>query len=127
MRSGALLLSLVLALGGGYFVYQSYFASSNLAKAPPQEQIDVTSIRGELLTIGAAERQYFATHSQYGSLDELQEDKLLAGAADRRGYVFSAAVDGDRGFTVTAAPGDPNKTGWPTLSIDQSMQVTQRQ
>ena len=124
MRSGAWLLSLVLALGGGYFIYQSYLTSSHLAEGPPQEQIDVTSIRGELLTIGAAERQYFATHSQYGSLEDLQGDKLLAGAADRRGYVFSADVDGDRGFTVTAAPSDPNKTSWPRLSIDQTMQVT---
>jgi hypothetical protein len=125
MRSGGLILSLVLALGGGYFIYQNYL-TGGAGKAPPQEQIDVTSIRGELLTIGEAERQYFATHTQYGSLDDLQGDKLLAGAADRRGYVFSAEVDGDRGFTVTAAPSDPNKAGWPTLSIDQSMQVTQR-
>jgi hypothetical protein len=35
-------------------------------------------------------------------------------------------VDGNQGFTVTATPSDPNKTGWPTLAMDQTMQVTQR-
>jgi hypothetical protein len=90
---------------------------------PPQEQIDVTGIRAELLTIGQAERQYFAEHSQYASLDDLRSEKLLAADPNRRGYVFSADVDADRGFTVTAAPTDANKANWPTLSIDQTLQV----
>ena len=96
------------------------------AAPPPQQQIDVVGIRSELLSIGQAERQYFATHSSYGALDDLQQDKLLTGGADRRGYTFTVQVDGAQGFTVTAAPSDPDKEKWPTLSIDQTMQVSQR-
>jgi hypothetical protein len=93
---------------------------------PPQQQIDVVGIRSELLAIGQAERQYFVTHSAYGTLDDLQQDKLLTGGADRRGYTFTMQVDGAQGFTVTAAPSDPGKEKWPTLSMDQTMQVSER-
>ena len=94
--------------------------------APPQQQIDVVGIRSELLVIGQAERQYLVSHSTYGTLDELQRENLLRGGADRRGYTFSVQVDGGQSFAVTASPNDPGKQGWPTLSMDQTMQVTER-
>jgi hypothetical protein len=94
--------------------------------APPQQQIDVVGIKSELLVIGQAERQYFVAHSTYGSLDDLEQDKLLTGGANRRGYVFAVQTDGSQGFTVTATPQDPDKQNWPTLTVDQTMQVTQR-
>jgi|SRR5215831_10774405 len=94
--------------------------------APPQQQIDVVGIRSELLAIGQAERQYLVAHGTYGTLDELQQERLLTGGANRRGYQFSAQVDGGQGFTVVAAPSDPDKQQWPTLAIDQTMQVSER-
>jgi hypothetical protein len=110
------------------------FASITLAVAcgggqpapPPQQQVDVVGIRSELLTIGQAERQYLVAHGTYATLDELQQDRLLTGGANRRGYEFSAQVDGGQSFTVTAVPSDPDKQRWPTLAIDQTMQVTER-
>ena len=98
-------------------------AACTSQSAPPQQQIDVVGIKSELLAIGQAERQYFVTHSAYGTLDDLEQDKLLTGGANRRGYVFAAQVDGSQSFTVTATPQDPDKQNWPTLSIDQTMQV----
>ncbi|HUK32511.1 MAG TPA: hypothetical protein VLV86_01295 [Vicinamibacterales bacterium] len=94
--------------------------------APPQQQIDVVSIRSELLMIGQAERQYLVAHSTYGTLDELQQDHLLTGGANRRGYVFDVQVDGGQGFGITAAPTDPDKQQWPTLAMDQTMNISQR-
>jgi len=94
--------------------------------APPQQQVDVVGIRSELLAIGQAERQYLVAHSTYGTFDELEQDKLLTGGTNRRGYVFSVQTDGNQGFTVTATPQDPDKQNWPTLSVDQTMQVSQR-
>jgi hypothetical protein len=93
---------------------------------PPQQQIDVVGIRSELLEIGRAEGRYLVAHSTYGTVEQLQQDELLTSPPDRRGYVFNVVVDGNQGFTVTATPSDPNKTGWPTLAMDQTMQVTQR-
>jgi hypothetical protein len=125
MRAGALILSVVVALGGGYFVYAAYLAG-NPAGTRPQQQVDVIGIRSELQVIGQAERQYLVTHSTYASLAELQEADLLPPGADRRGYVLSDTVDGSQKFTITATPSDPDKAGWPTLAIDETMQITSR-
>jgi hypothetical protein len=54
--------------------------------------------------IGQAERQYLATHGAYGTLEQLEQDDLLPGGAEVRGYVFSAVAAGTKGFTITAAP-----------------------
>src|SRR5262245_35110934 len=90
---------------------------------PPQEQIDVVGIRAELLQIARAEQTYLAMHSRYGTLEEVQQDQLLPAGPDRRGYTFSLSINGTDGFVVTAAPADPGKTNWPTLTIDQTQQV----
>ncbi len=121
-----------LALGALPFAAQAAISiavltsCSGKAAPPPQQQIDVVSIRSELLTIGQAERQYFVAHSTYGTLDDLEREQLLTGGANRRGYTFTVEPDGTQGFTATATPEDPGKQNWPTLSIDQTMQVTQR-
>lgn len=93
---------------------------------PPQQQIDTVGIRSELLAIAQAEGQYLVAHSRYGTLDELGQDNLLTGGVDRRGYAFVVAVEGSQGFTVTATPADPDKTGWPTLVMDQTRQIIER-
>jgi hypothetical protein len=94
---------------------------------PPQEQIDVVSIRSELLQIAKAEQTYLAMYSKYGTLEELQMEKLLVDAPDRRGFTFTLSISGTDGFVVTAAPADPGKTNWPTLTIDQTSQITEKQ
>jgi hypothetical protein len=93
---------------------------------PPQQQIDTVAIRSELLSIAQAEGQYLVAHSTYGTLDELRQDSLLTGSADRRGYSFVVTVDGSQAFTVTATPADPDKKGWPTLMMDQTRQITEQ-
>jgi hypothetical protein len=113
IRSGLTISGLVLTLG----------CSSQ--PGPPQEQIDVVGIRSELLVIGKAEGTYLVAHSTYATIEQLQQDGLLTGGANRRGYVFNVAVNGSEGFTVTATPTDADKKGWPTMAMDQTMQVMQ--
>ena len=117
---------LLLALGVGYFVYTRSLTTAGGAQAPPQQQIDVVDIRANLLNIGQAERIYAAAHGAYGTLEQLQQDGPPAIPTENRGYVFSVVVDGVRSFRVTATPTDPDKAGWPTLEIDETMTVTQR-
>ena len=123
MRSTTMVLGLLMALGTGYIAYQNSVNRGVPGQAPPQQQIDVIAVRSQLLSIANAEQQYLVTHSTFATLDELQNERLLTGPVDQRGYVFSIAVDGGRSFTVTAAPADANKPGWPTLTIDETMQI----
>ena len=93
---------------------------------PPKQVIDTVGVRAELLVIGKAEGQYLVAHSAYGTLDQLVQETLLIGGADRRGYTFSIDVNGGDGYTVTATPSDPEKKNWPTLVMDQTSQITER-
>ena len=89
MKSMATLVGLLLALGGGFFAYHTYFTRAGFDRTPPQEQIDVVGIRAQLLSIGQAERQYVVAHGSYGTLEQLQQDGPPSIGAQQRGYVFS--------------------------------------
>ena len=117
---------IVISLGVGYVVYSNSLTTVGGTQVPPQQQIDVVDIRANLLTIGQAQRVYLAAHGSYGTLDQLNQDGPPAIPTENRGYLFNAVVDGARSFKVTATPVDPNKAGWPTLVIDETMTVTQR-
>jgi hypothetical protein len=62
--------------------------------------------------------------AEHGSLAQLQQDDLLPPGANRRGYVLSDSINGSQGFTITATQTDPDKADWPTLAIDETMQIT---
>jgi hypothetical protein len=126
MRGIVGIAGLLIALGAAYFVYHSYVTRPGTSGAVehPQEQIDVIDIKTNLLTIGQAERTYLSAHGSYGTIEQLQQDGPPSIGADNRGYVFNAVPNGATSFTVTAAPTDPKKAGWPTLVITEAMQVT---
>lgn len=118
------LISVVIVLCAGFFIYQRS-ATEVMQGGSPQEQVDVTAIRQRLLTIAQTERQYHASNGKYATLEELASEQLLPGGAQQRGYTYTAQVSAT-GFTVTATPTDANKQGWPTLEISDNMTVTQR-
>lgn len=119
------LVSVVLVLCLGFFVYQRSAASLPAGESATA-QIDTTAIRQRLLMIGQTERQYQASHGKYATLEQLNDDSLLPGGIEQRGYTFSAEVNGSTGFTITATPTGEGKNDWPTLEITESMQVTER-
>ena len=68
-----------------------------------------------------------ASHGSYASIDDLQQDGSLAfQGSGRRGYTYTSEVDDGQHFKITGTPSDPAKKGWPTLSIDETMQITQQ-
>lgn len=123
---GLSLVALVLALATGYVLYQRYLVQGLPDGMPPQQQIDVVGVESDLRTMAAAERQFFASQGRYATLEQLASEGLLSGGTDRRGYRFTADVDSSTSFTIVAEPADPDKAGWPTMSIDESMQITRR-
>ena len=121
------LIGAIIALGAGYFVYNAQLTQSGSAMtASPREQIDVMSIRTALLEIGQAERQYVNAHGAYGTLDQLRADGPPELGTDRRGYVFAVEPNGAQSFKAVGRPADPGKSDWPTLTIDETMQITSR-
>jgi len=124
MKATAGFLGIVLALGAAFYLYNAQLTrAAGGAAASPQEQIDVTGIRMALLEIAQAERTYVAAHGAYGTFEQLRAEGAPALGTDRRGYTFQLELDGSQAFKATATPTDANKAGWPTLTIDASMQI----
>jgi len=127
MKAAGGVLGLVIVLAIGWFLVKSQFTSGPTGGAPPKEVIDVVGVKNDLLAIGQAERMYLASHGSYASVDQLQQDGALSfSGTNRRGYNYTADVDDGQHFKITATPSDPAKAGWPTLSVDENMQVTQQ-
>jgi hypothetical protein len=126
MKKTAGLLALVIAAGLGLYMFKTQFTSLP-GGAPPKQTIDVVGVKNDLLAIGQAERIYLAAHGSYASLEQLQQEGSLSfSGTNRRGYNYTADLDDGQHFKIMATPSDPSKEGWPTLAIDESMQVTQQ-
>ena len=127
MKATAGFLGIVLALGAALYIYNAQLTRGvSTSATAPQEQIDVTGIRMALLEIAQAQRTYVAAHGTYGTLEQLRAEGAPALGTDRRGYGFQLEVNGAQSFKATATPTDPNKQGWPTLTVDASNQVVER-
>lgn len=127
MRKGASLLGIVIALAVGYYVFKTQYYQGPTGGLPPKEVIDVAGVKMDLLAIGQAERTYLGMHGSYASIEQLQADGAISfSGTNRRGYNYSASVDGGQHFRITAKPADPGKQAWPTLSVDETMQVSQQ-
>jgi len=127
MRAVGSLLALLIVLAIGYFIFKTQFAKGPQQGAPPMEQIDVVGITADLQAIAQAERMYLASHGDYATVDQLQQEgSVTFSPGNRRGYNYVADLDDGQHFKVTARPVDPSKQGWPTLSIDDTMQVSRQ-
>jgi len=126
MKAAASVLGLVIVLAIVWMVIKTQFTQGPTGGAPPKQVIDVVGVKTDLLAIAQAERLYLASHGSYASIDQLQQDGAISfSGANRRGYNYTADVNDGQHFKITAAPSDPAKIGWPTLSIDENMEVTQ--
>jgi hypothetical protein len=121
------LLALVIVLGLVYFMFKTQFEHLPGGGAPPKQTIDVVGVKNDLLAIAQAERMYLASNGSYASLEQLQQEgSLTFSGTNRRGYNYAAEVEDGQHFKITATPSDPAKAGWPTLSIDETMQIQQQ-
>ena len=131
MRGILSFLSLVFVVAIGMMIYRSYFTGpggvATMGTDNPRAVIDVTGVKNDLLMMAQAERAFHALNGRYAPLAELQSsgNLLMDPARGRQGYSYSSNV-GDRSFSITATYSGP-ATGMPTLSIDQTMQISERQ
>lgn len=127
MKAAGSILGLVIVVAIIWVVMKSQYSRGPTGVQTPAETINVVGVKSDLLAIGQAERVYMASHGFYASVDDLQQDgSITFSGTNRRGYSYTAELDDGQHFKVTAKPTDPSKAGWPTLSIDDMMQVTQQ-
>ncbi len=127
MRALVSFVSLVLALGIGLFIYRSYFTGSGsitMGTNNPRAAIDITGVKNDLSAMANAERSFMALNGRYATLEELRSSGNLLVERARQRYTYSADI-GERSFVITASYSGP-ATGMPTLSIDETMQITQK-
>lgn len=125
MKAFAVILVAATILFGVYHFYLKKMPTTDEGTAPTQA-ISLTGVRGDLLQIAQAERSYTVMNGHCTSLEELiSSNSLTMSRVDRDGYSYSVECSaGD--FTIiarhAAAPaGSPIR--YPTLAIDQTMQV----
>jgi len=116
---------------GSYFFFLKRAAPGDGTVAT--QAITTTGVQMDLTAIAQAERTYFATHGSYASIDQLVSDGALTmSQTTRDGYTYGVDA-ASSSFMVTArhAPVGPINgvvpPHYPTLSIDQSMQIHQNE
>jgi hypothetical protein len=125
MRALAGVLVACALLFGVYQYYLKKMPTTDEGTAPTQA-ISLTGVRMDLLQIAQAERGYIAQNGHCASLDELTSSNALTmSRSGRDGYSYSIDCSGSD-FSVTGRH-DPAPAGspirYPTLAIDQNMQV----
>jgi hypothetical protein len=124
MRAAFGLLGLVIVVAIIWFVMKAQYSNGPAEMKAPGETIDIVGVKSDLMSIGQAERIFLATHGNYASVDQLQQEgSITFGGSNRRGYNYTADIDGGQHFKITAAPADPAKSTWPTFTMDETMEV----
>ena len=130
MRAFALILVAAAIMGGIYFYYIKKMPTTDPGTAPTQA-ISLTGVRMDITQIAQAERTYVATNGHCVNLDELSSSGLVNLArTERDGYTYEIRCGSGTAFVVTArhAPAAPDSPiRYPTLRINQNMQVSEAQ
>ena len=116
----------MLVVGAWYYMHQTQNVMS-AGTGSPTATVDLIGVRNDLLAMAQAERSHAALRGGYVSLEELRVQGDLTMQRDRRGpYTYSAEIS-DSSFRIVATYSGVENTGLPhSLSIDQSMEVTQQ-
>jgi hypothetical protein len=131
MRAAIGLVGILLVAGVGMFIYRAQFAGKNGAAMTmgtdnPRAVVDVTGVEADLTAMAQAERGLLAQNGHYATLEELESSgNVQEGRTKGRfGYTYSVETT-EHSFTITAKYSGP-ATGMPTISIDETMQITKK-
>jgi hypothetical protein len=128
MRRAFGFLSLIIVVGLGAYIYMRQTQGvMSAGSSNPKATVDLIGVRNDLLAIAQAERSHAAMQGSYVSIEALRSQGDLTMTRDSRGpYNYSAEIT-DSSFRVVATYSGPEGSGMPqTLSVDQTMQVSQQ-
>jgi hypothetical protein len=121
-------ISLIIVLGIGAYIYMRQTKDvMSAGSSTPTATVDLIGVRNDLLAIAQAERSHVATQGGYVSIEALRSQGDLTMTRDNRGpYNYSAEIS-DGSFRIVATYSGAENSGMPkTLSVDQTMQVSQQ-
>jgi len=122
-RTFGLLVS-VIAIAIGLYLYakQSQTTAGSLPGGTLKSAPNITGVRGDLLSIANAERNYMASEGRYAtSIDNLVDAHYLTIRGERPPYSYSIETNAS-GFRVVATRS--GESGVPSeISIDETMQI----
>ena len=122
-------LTLIIVVAVGAYVYMRQTQGTMAAgTSSPTATVDLIGVRNDLLAIAQAERSHAALQGgSYVSIDTLRSQGELTMERNNRGpYQYSAEVT-DSSFRVVATYSGPENSGMPqTISVDQTMQISQQ-
>jgi hypothetical protein len=123
---GFLTLIAVVAVGAYIYMRQTQGVMT-AGTSSPTATVDLIGVRNDLLAIAQAERSHAAMQGSYVSIETLRSQGDLTMERNNRGpYNYSAEIS-DSSFRIVATWAGPENSGMPkTLSIDQSMQISQQ-
>jgi hypothetical protein len=115
----------VLVVGAWFYVRQTQSTMAG-GTSNPTATVDLMGVRSDLLAMAQAERSHAALDGSFVSLEELRSHGDLTMTRDHRGpYTYSAEVS-DSSFRIVATYSGAASSGMPkSLSIDQTMQISQ--
>jgi len=115
----------VLVAGSWYYMRQTQTVMSR-GSASPTATVDLIGVRNDLLAMAQAERSHGAMNGSYVSLEELRSNGDLTMQRTSRGpYSYSAEIS-DGSFRIVATYGGSDAALPHSLSIDQTMEITQQ-
>jgi hypothetical protein len=120
-------ITLIIVVAAGAWIYMRQTQSVMTAgTSSPTATVDLMGVRADLLAIAQAERSHAALQGSYVSIDALRAQGDLTMPRNNRGpYNYSAEVS-DSGFRIVATWTGSENAGMPkTLTIDQTMQISQ--
>ncbi|HLK54659.1 MAG TPA: hypothetical protein VKU42_14455 [Candidatus Angelobacter sp.] len=121
-------LTLVIVVAAGAYIYMRQTQSVMTAgTSSPTATVDLIGVRNDLLAIAQAERSHAALQGSYVSIDALRSGGDLTMPRNNRGpYKYSSEIS-DSGFRIVATYSGPENSVMPaSLSIDQTMQISQQ-
>jgi hypothetical protein len=121
---GFLTLIIVVAVGAYIYMRQTQGVMT-AGTSTPTATVDLIGVKNDLLAIAQAERAHGATHGDFVSIDDLRSQGDLSMPRNNRGpYTYSAELSSGS-FRIVATYSGPDTAMPKTISIDQSMQISQ--
>jgi hypothetical protein len=116
------LISVVVVVGIGGYVYTRQAQSVTSVGSNPETTVDVLAVRNDLMAIANAERRYWATNARYASLDELRAGGDIE-VPHRESFDYSVETS-DTGFRIVASYSGSDPDAPRRISVNEAMTMT---